>query len=122
NTLATGTDGQIVSMNMTNTTNPLLPLVAVAAMGLLSAACGGSGWNPNHPTPTPASPSDSEAEATVARFKAEDSRLAPYFESCHGYVVFPTVGKGGFWLGGAHGKGEVYEEGRLVGTAAITQL
>ena len=33
---------------------------------------------------------------------------ASYFDNSYGYAVFPTIGKGGFIIGGAHGKGRVY--------------
>lgn len=36
--------------------------------------------------------------------------------------VFPTIGKGGFFIGGAFGKGKVYQQGRYVGDAKITQV
>jgi hypothetical protein len=29
-------------------------------------------------------------------------------DSAYGYAVFPTIGKGGIGIGGAHGKGGVY--------------
>ena len=32
----------------------------------------------------------------------------------YGYAVFPSIGKGGIGIGGAHGKGEVYVGGKLV--------
>ena len=41
--------------------------------------------------------------------------------NAYGYVVFPTVGKGGFIVGGSYGRGEVYEQGRMVGWADISQ-
>lgn len=50
-----------------------------------------------------------------------DSTLQKLFDSSAGYVVFPNIGKAGFVFGGAHGKGLVYEDGRLVGIAAMTQ-
>lgn len=58
---------------------------------------------------------------TVARFKkAEVTR--PYFTSAYGYAVFPTIGKGGIGVGGAAGKGRVYEGGRFVGESTLVQL
>lgn len=109
-------------MNQKSTAPLARPLMAVALVSLLAlTACGGAGWNPEAPTAAPATPS-SEAAATVARFRAQYPSLAPYFEEARAYVVFPTVGKGGFWIGGARGTGEVYESGRFIGTATITQL
>jgi lipid-binding SYLF domain-containing protein len=46
----------------------------------------------------------------------------PYFESAYGYAVFPTIGKGGVGIGGAAGKGHVYEQGRHVGESTMVQL
>ena len=45
-----------------------------------------------------------------------------YFDNSIGYAVFPTIGKGGIGIGGAHGSGRVYREGELIGTADMTQL
>ena len=47
---------------------------------------------------------------------------ASFFQNCYGYAVFPTVGKAGFIIGGAHGSGRVYEQGRYVGDASMNQL
>jgi lipid-binding SYLF domain-containing protein len=113
----------------TITTLRFVSTVLVTALASTLTACGGSGWNPNTPdqaataeAPAPTSEPTNDAAATVARFRAKDPALSAFFENCHGYAVFPTVGKGGFWIGGAHGKGEVYEQGQLVGKAALTQL
>ncbi len=45
-----------------------------------------------------------------------------YFEKSIGYAVFPTIGKGGIGIGGAHGKGKVYKNGVAIGTTDMTQL
>lgn len=47
---------------------------------------------------------------------------ARFFHSAYGYAVFPTIGKGGFGVGAAHGDGRVYEHGRYVGKTAMTQV
>jgi len=46
----------------------------------------------------------------------------PFFENSYGYAVFPTIGKGGFGVGAAHGKGTVYKAGTKVGKSKMTQL
>lgn len=51
----------------------------------------------------------------------QDSTLKGLFDKAAGYVVFPNIGKGGFVFAGAHGKGLVYEDGRLVGLASMSQ-
>jgi len=45
-----------------------------------------------------------------------------FFNTSYGYAVFPTIGKGGFVVGGAYGKGRVYEKGKYVGDTSMTQL
>jgi len=47
---------------------------------------------------------------------------AGFFKTCYGYAVFPTIGKGGLVVGGAHGKGRVYEKGKYIGDTSMTQL
>ena len=65
---------------------------------------------------------ESDAAAVIAKFKAKDLGLARTFAESAGYVVFPTVAKGGLGVGGARGKGYVYQHGRLIGRSTITQL
>jgi lipid-binding SYLF domain-containing protein len=48
--------------------------------------------------------------------------LAPYFANSYGCAVFPTIGKGGFGIGGAHGAGWVFKRGSLTGISKMTQL
>ena len=45
-----------------------------------------------------------------------------FFGRCYGYAVFPTVGEGGFIVGGAYGKGRVYVGGKPVGETSMTQV
>jgi lipid-binding SYLF domain-containing protein len=47
---------------------------------------------------------------------------ASYFKKSYGYAVFPTIGKAGLGIGGAHGSGCVYQKGKQVGTAKMNQL
>ncbi len=58
----------------------------------------------------------------IAKFKEKDPRVAKAFTEAYGYVVFPTVGKGAIGIGGARGKGWVYERGRRIGKATLTQV
>ena len=58
---------------------------------------------------------------TIAVFqKADESKT--FFANSYGYAVFPTIGKGGAVVGAAHGKGQVYEHGKVVGDTSMTQL
>jgi lipid-binding SYLF domain-containing protein len=58
----------------------------------------------------------------IAAFRSADSTIGRLFSSAAAYVVFPSVGKGGLGLGGAHGNGELFEGGRVSGRASLTQL
>jgi lipid-binding SYLF domain-containing protein len=46
----------------------------------------------------------------------------PFFGKSYGYAVFPTVGKGGYVIGGAYGKGQVYRGGTHVGDTTMSQV
>lgn len=58
---------------------------------------------------------------TVTLFKNAGASSA-FFGNCYGYAVFPTIGKGGFGIGGAHGKGRVFVRGNYVANTTMTQL
>ena len=45
-----------------------------------------------------------------------------FFDTAYGYAVFPNVGKGGVGIGGAYGKGQVYEKGKVIGDTSMTQV
>ena len=57
---------------------------------------------------------------TIDIYKKSPS-VKPFFEKSYGYVVFPTVGKGGFVVGGAYGSGQVYAKGKVTGTAKLVK-
>lgn len=61
------------------------------------------------------------AQETIAAFKKKDPSINKFFDKAYGYAVFPTIGKGGFIVGGAHGKGLVYRGGVIVGRASMSQ-
>jgi lipid-binding SYLF domain-containing protein len=63
---------------------------------------------------------DSDAD-TVKLFK-DAGQSAAFFPKSYGYAVFPSIGKGGLGIGGAYGKGHVYEKGKLIGDTSVTQL
>jgi lipid-binding SYLF domain-containing protein len=60
-------------------------------------------------------------EDTIKSFRAAE-QTAPFFDSAYGYVVFPTIGKGGIGIGGARGSGRVYRQGQYIGDTTVTQL
>jgi lipid-binding SYLF domain-containing protein len=58
---------------------------------------------------------------TIKTFK-ESPVVKPFFSNSYGYAVFPTIGKGGIGIGGAHGSGQVYVDGKLTGKTSMTQV
>lgn len=63
-----------------------------------------------------------DAASAKSAFLEQDKGMAKFFNSAAGYVIFPNVGKGGLGIGGAAGQGILYEKGRAVGKASLTQV
>ena len=63
-----------------------------------------------------------QGRKTIEKFKKTDPEMAKLFNSAYGYAIFPTVGKGGFGIGAARGRGLVYERGTMVGETILTQV
>jgi hypothetical protein len=61
-----------------------------------------------------------QAEAAVKRLRQTMPSVEPYFERSVAYAIFPEITKGGLIVGGAHGKGLVYENGRPIGTTTLS--
>jgi lipid-binding SYLF domain-containing protein len=90
--------------------------VTVVALAALLVGC----------STAPKSESDREAlsaevQATMTRFQKTDAGLKSFFSGAHGYAVFPSVGKGAVGVGGAYGKGEVFEKGTMIGWCDLSQ-
>ena len=47
--------------------------------------------------------------------------ISNMFKSAYGYALFPTIGKAGFLVGVAYGKGRVYEQGKHIGDTTMMQ-
>ena len=58
---------------------------------------------------------------TIGVFR-NSGKSASFFEHSYAYAVFPTIGEGGFVVGGAHGDGHVYVHGHLQGDTAVSQV
>jgi len=57
----------------------------------------------------------------LSMLKAKDSTFESAMNKAYGYVIFPSVGKGGFIIGGAGGEGLVYEKKKPIGKATLSQ-
>ncbi len=63
----------------------------------------------------------SKVQAAVDRATKQDPGLTKFFNEAAGYAVFPSVGKGAVGVGGAYGRGELYQGGKVVGYCTLTQ-
>jgi len=63
-----------------------------------------------------------EAQKAIEVFQRADSRLTNLFNGAAGFAVFPGVGKGGLIFGCEYGKGIVYEKGKPIGEASLTEI
>lgn len=74
-------------------------------------------------------PRSSEAKAelrhdsayALSQAQKNDSTLTEFIKRSAGYAVFPEIGKGAIGIGGAYGKGDLYQAGVVVGYCDITQ-
>jgi lipid-binding SYLF domain-containing protein len=64
---------------------------------------------------------DPEYAEVISSYQANPT-VAPFFENAYGFVVFPTVGKGGLGIGAAFGDGRVYVDNKQTGTATISEI
>lgn len=61
------------------------------------------------------------SQQSISDFQNTDPSMSSFFANSAGYAVFPSVGKGGLIVGGARGRGLVYQSGNVVGQATMTQ-
>jgi lipid-binding SYLF domain-containing protein len=52
---------------------------------------------------------EKEANLTIEKFKKADPGLQQFYDNAAGYAVFPLINKGGWLVGGAYGRGMLYE-------------
>ncbi|MGF1693790.1 YSC84-related protein [Photobacterium kagoshimensis] len=64
---------------------------------------------------------DIDTRASLEHFQ-QAPQTQPFFESAYGYAIFPSIGKGGFWVGGAYGTGTVYQGQTITGFAKLYQV
>jgi len=89
--------------------------LVLAALPLMLCACA-----PSSTFRTPAA--NAEVKSTILVFSHADPLINTYLHHAYAYAVFPTIGKGGFIVAGAHGVGQVFRGGVMIGTASVTQL
>ncbi len=93
----------------------------VAVWGVLILVAGFSGCSTAPKSQQGKAELHQKVVETVARFKQQDPSLKQFFRAAYGYAVFPTVAKGGIGVGGAYGRGELFESGTMTGYCDLSQ-
>jgi len=107
-------------LNVNNLTVNYMKKLLISALTMafaLSSTLAFSAWNKDESIEL-----DVKAKEAIAAFKASDSSVESFISQSVGYVVIPTVGKAGFGIGGARGKGVLYENGAVTAVVTLTQL
>lgn len=86
--------------------------ISALALGVVTVSTiQAAGWNPDEVD---------KAQETIELFKKADPTMDRFFEKAYGYAIFPSVTKGAFFVGGARGRGIVFESGQPVGRSTLT--
>ncbi len=62
-----------------------------------------------------------KANTTMAQFRKSDADIAKQMASAYGMAIFPKITKAGVGVGGAGGRGVVYEGGKMIGYTTMSQ-
>jgi len=76
------------------------------------------------PSPRTANGQDSlndETQAALNQFRQADPSMQSFLNNSYSYVVFPNVKEGAVGVGGAYGKGQVFQGNRMIGYADLSQ-
>lgn len=95
------------------------PTFILASLGAAALFLGGCSTAPE--TNSERAQLHNDAPAAVNDFKTVDPSLNDMVNNSYAYVIFPSIGKGAVGVGGAYGQGEVYQQGKRVGYADMTQ-
>jgi lipid-binding SYLF domain-containing protein len=91
-------------------------IVAVLCLAIVLAGCAIAPERPESKAVL-----SSEVIEAIAIFKDKDPDIQRFFDTSYGYAVLPKIAKVAFIGGGAYGKGEVYEQGKMVGYCSMSQ-
>lgn len=96
--------------------NTLITLMISLAM-LAFATASEARWDPAE-----AEKQRKDAQEAIDALLEQDPEMQRFFDAAAGYVVIPTVGKAGIGIGGARGKGVLFENGDVTAVVTMTQL
>ena len=100
-------------MNFITKITPLLILLVFAAMN----APGVNAFEPDL-----SSEIQLDVKRAILQIKNRDPSVQKFFDNSAGYAIYPNVGKGGFMIGGAYGRGLVIVNEQVDGDTTVSQL
>jgi lipid-binding SYLF domain-containing protein len=93
-------------------------LISALSLALtVGAASAFAKWDPDE-----ADEYHEKAQVAIAETVESDPKMQSFIDKSVGYVVIPTVGKAAIGIGGARGKGVLYEGGAVTAVITLTQL
>ena len=98
-----------------------ITIAILIVLSLVSAGSLNAAWNPLKDKKDKDTGTSVEVENALNRFR-ELEGLSIFFEQAKGYAVFPSIKKGGIGLGGAFGKGQVFQDNQVIGEASVKQV
>lgn len=78
-----------------------------------------AGWNPMK---TENSSLEDKTNMSLKNIRAENKNLDIFFDNAYAYVIYPSVGKAGFGIGGAYGEGVIYKDHKPYAYSDLSQL
>jgi len=94
-----------------------LSAILVALSMVFASAFAQAEWQPDN-----SDKMELKAAQALILAKDKDPAMKDWFEGAYAYAVFPSVGKGGIGIGGAHGKGIVIRGDETTGTTSLSQV
>lgn len=89
----------------------------IAWLAILLVAASAQAWDP-----AKLEKQTSKADEARKELLETDPSMQRFFDSAAGWAIIPTVGKGAVGVGGARGKGLLYEGGKPTHEVTLTQL
>lgn len=99
-------------MRICNTNNKIYTSLFLSLIFSISAIAQIGGWNPEL---------EKESKDALESMIKKSPKLKTFKEKAYGYVIFPKITKAGLGIGGAAGKGLVYQGNKTVGTSRLKQ-
>jgi lipid-binding SYLF domain-containing protein len=93
--------------------------IAYLALMLAFTGFGLVGCSTTPPTEEKRDALHDDVRSTLAAMRNDSPDFASFLDKAYAYAVYPNVGEGAFIVGGGGGRGQVYENGRMIGYSTV---